>query len=120
LVEKKQDKLVHGVAFEDFKTIADVLMQVCIRHDILKFVSHLKLSNLKFPEMGRVEGEESPILNTRAGVPVKIEVMSTPDETQALLEQFLVLPEMDARQSRRAAYAAEKLAQTAHEYVPTS
>ena len=45
LVEKKKDKTVNGVTFDDFKTLADVLIQESIKHDVLALVK-LCLLNL--------------------------------------------------------------------------
>ncbi|NXI47920.1 INPP phosphatase, partial [Galbula dea] len=85
----------------DFKTLADVLIQQVVRHDLGK----------EFPELqGHIYGEESNEFPTVRGDTVTVKVCATPEDTAALL--FSVLDPSRA--------AAELLADAAHQDVVLS
>ncbi|NXH13249.1 INPP phosphatase, partial [Bucco capensis] len=86
---------------QDFKTLADVLIQEVIKHDLGK----------KFPELqGHIHGEESNEFQTVQGDTVTVQVCATPEDTAALLLSVL--------EPERA--AAELLAAAAHRDVVLS
>ncbi|XP_075581118.1 inositol polyphosphate 1-phosphatase [Pelecanus crispus] len=83
---------------QDFKTLADVLIQEVIKHDLGK----------EFPALqGHIHGEESNEFRTGQGETVAVKVCATPGETAALLLSVL--------QPERA--AAELLAAAVHQDV---
>ncbi|NXT28152.1 INPP phosphatase, partial [Syrrhaptes paradoxus] len=82
---------------QDFKTLADVLIQEVIKHDLGK----------EFPELqGHIHGEESNEFRNTQGDTVTVRVCATPEDTAALL--LAVLDECEA---------AELLAAAAHRDV---
>ncbi|KAM9252321.1 LOW QUALITY PROTEIN: inositol polyphosphate 1-phosphatase [Cariama cristata] len=83
---------------QDFKTLADVLIQEVIKHDLGK----------EFPELqGHIHGEESNEFRNGQGETVAVRVCATPGDTAALLLAVL--------EPERA--AAELLAAAAHQDV---
>ncbi|XP_062486554.1 inositol polyphosphate 1-phosphatase [Pezoporus occidentalis] len=61
---------------QDFKTLADVLIQEVIKHDLGK----------EFPELqGHIHGEESSEFRSPEGEMVTVRVCATPEDTAALL-----------------------------------
>ncbi|NWS65091.1 INPP phosphatase, partial [Chunga burmeisteri] len=83
---------------QDFKTLADVLIQEVIKHDLGK----------EFPELqGHIHGEESNEFRNGQGEMVAVRVCATPGDTAALLLAVL--------EPERA--AAELLAAAAHQDV---
>ncbi|KAM6106248.1 LOW QUALITY PROTEIN: inositol polyphosphate 1-phosphatase [Pterocles gutturalis] len=80
---------------QDFKTLADVLIQEIIKHDLGK----------EFPELqGHIHGEESNKFQNTQGDTVTVRVCATPEDTAALL-----LAVLDPERK-----AAELLAAAAH------
>ncbi|NXX81960.1 INPP phosphatase, partial [Urocolius indicus] len=83
---------------QDFKTLADVLIQEVIKHDLGK----------EFPELqGHIHGEESNEFRNGQGETVEVRVCATPGDTAALLRSVLE-PEREA---------AELLAAAVHQDV---
>ncbi|NXL69091.1 INPP phosphatase, partial [Chordeiles acutipennis] len=83
---------------QDFKTLADVLIQEVIKHDLGK----------EFPELqGHIHGEESNEFKNGQGETVAVQVCATPGDTAALLLSVL--------EPERA--AAELLAAAVHQDV---
>ncbi|XP_063277055.1 inositol polyphosphate 1-phosphatase isoform X2 [Prinia subflava] len=83
----------------DFKTLADVLIQELIKHDL----------GTQFPELrGHIHGEESSEFKDAEGGTVTVQVGATPGDTAALL--LAVLGPEQAR-------AAELLAEAVHREV---
>ncbi|NXT51059.1 INPP phosphatase, partial [Pluvianellus socialis] len=83
---------------QDFKTLADVLIQEVIKHDLGK----------EFPELqGHIHGEESNEFSNGQGETVTVRVCATPGDTAALLLSVLE-PARDA---------AELLAAAVHQDV---
>ncbi|KAM8990424.1 inositol polyphosphate 1-phosphatase [Ara ararauna] len=71
---------------QDFKTLADVLIQEVIKHDLGK----------EFPELqGHIHGEESNEFRSPEGETVMVRVCATPGDTAALLLTVLA-PEREA------------------------
>ncbi|KAM4644092.1 inositol polyphosphate 1-phosphatase isoform 2-T2 [Amazona ochrocephala] len=71
---------------QDFKTLADVLIQEVIKHDLGK----------EFPELqGHIHGEESNEFRSPEGETVTVQVCATPGDTAALLLAVLA-PEREA------------------------
>ncbi|XP_053907363.1 inositol polyphosphate 1-phosphatase [Cuculus canorus] len=82
----------------DFKTLADVLIQEVIKHDL----------GQQFPELqGHIHGEESNEFTTAQGATVRVQVGSSPGDTAATLRRVLE-PHHEA---------AELLAAAAHRAV---
>uniref|UniRef100_A0A1A9WHT0 Inositol polyphosphate 1-phosphatase n=1 Tax=Glossina brevipalpis TaxID=37001 RepID=A0A1A9WHT0_9MUSC len=81
LVQEKTGKEANAARFEhDFKTLADVLIQETIKHDV----------GVEFPEMlENIQGEESPSFANATGKAVKIYVGATEEETTECLLQVL-------------------------------
>ncbi|XP_041330157.1 inositol polyphosphate 1-phosphatase, partial [Pyrgilauda ruficollis] len=83
----------------DFKTLADVLIQELIKHDL----------GTQFPELrGHIHGEESSEFRDARGGTVTVRVCATPGDTVALL-----LAVLGPEQTR----AAELLAEAVHQEV---
>ncbi|RMB92423.1 hypothetical protein DUI87_31140 [Hirundo rustica rustica] len=84
---------------EDFKTLADVLIQELIKHDL----------GTQFPELrGHIHGEESSEFRDAEGGTVTVRVCATPGDTVALLLAVLGPEQMRA---------AELLAEAVHREV---
>ncbi|XP_062366833.1 LOW QUALITY PROTEIN: inositol polyphosphate 1-phosphatase [Cinclus cinclus] len=84
---------------QDFKTLADVLIQEVIKHDL----------GTQFPELrGHIHGEESNEFRDVQGGTVTVRVCATPGDTVALL-----LAVLGPKQTK----AAELLAETVHREV---
>ncbi|KAL7288220.1 hypothetical protein TKK_0017768 [Trichogramma kaykai] len=80
LVQEKSAAEKNPRFFQDFKTLADVLIQETIRHDI----------GIEFPELsGAVKGEENNVFSNTLGETITVEVCSSQDETAALLKKVL-------------------------------
>lgn len=95
LVEEKAGPDRNPRFVHDFKTLADVLIQEMVRHDLACL----------HPELGRgVRGEESNKFTNSLGETVCVEVQSTQEQTARLLERVL-----DGNSA-----AAAKLAQIVH------
>ncbi|XP_063977711.1 inositol polyphosphate 1-phosphatase [Diachasmimorpha longicaudata] len=101
LIQEKSEEEKNPRFFHDFKTLADVLIQETIRHDI----------GLEFPELAkRVKGEETNVFSNTLGKTVTIEVLPTQIETRNLLAQVL----------DNNIITAETLANEIHRDVPVS
>ncbi|XP_053595126.1 inositol polyphosphate 1-phosphatase-like [Microplitis demolitor] len=80
LIQEKSDDEKNPRFFRDFKTLADVLIQETIRHDI----------GGEFPELAQmVKGEETNVFSNTLDKTIVVEVCSTCDETKNLLSQVL-------------------------------
>uniref|UniRef100_A0A1B0G6A9 Uncharacterized protein n=1 Tax=Glossina morsitans morsitans TaxID=37546 RepID=A0A1B0G6A9_GLOMM len=80
LVQEKTGKEANARFEHDFKTLADVLIQETIKHDV----------GGEFPEMlENIQGEESPSFANATGKAVSICVGATEEETTACLLQVL-------------------------------
>ncbi|XP_066581792.1 inositol polyphosphate 1-phosphatase isoform X1 [Prorops nasuta] len=80
LVQEKSDEEKNPRFFQDFKTLADVLIQETIRHDI----------EIEFPELAKmVQGEENNIFSNTLGESVIVEIQSDSDKTTALLAKVM-------------------------------
>ncbi|XP_031829066.1 inositol polyphosphate 1-phosphatase isoform X2 [Nomia melanderi] len=80
LVQEKSEEEKNPRFFQDFKTLADVLIQETIKHDIEK----------EFPELAKVlQGEENNIFSNAVGETVIIKVCSTIEETVQLLAKVM-------------------------------
>ncbi|XP_030767826.1 inositol polyphosphate 1-phosphatase isoform X2 [Sitophilus oryzae] len=76
LTEQKDSSEANPKFHEDFKTLADVLIQEMVRHDV----------SLKFPEIKtKIEGEENCHFWNRLGEEVNIEIKSSEEETTKML-----------------------------------
>ncbi|RZC41458.1 inositol polyphosphate 1-phosphatase [Asbolus verrucosus] len=98
LIQKKSSKEANPRFVDDFKTLADVLIQELVKNQIGK----------QFPELQRsIKGEENNIFSNQLGETIQVEVKESEEETAALLQ--VVLNE-DAR-------AAQLLAREVHRDV---
>ncbi|XP_043267278.1 inositol polyphosphate 1-phosphatase [Venturia canescens] len=80
LVQEKHGDEKNPRFFQDFKTLADVLIQETIRHDI----------GIEFPELAKmVRGEETNVFSNTLGKTVVVEVCPTSTETTQLLAEVL-------------------------------
>ncbi|XP_033334491.2 inositol polyphosphate 1-phosphatase [Megalopta genalis] len=80
LVQEKSQEEKNPRFFQDFKTLADVLIQETIKHDIEK----------EFPELSKeVHGEENNIFSNTIGETIIIKVCSTIEETTELLAKVM-------------------------------
>ncbi|XP_015588416.1 inositol polyphosphate 1-phosphatase isoform X2 [Cephus cinctus] len=80
LVQEKSEEEKNPRFFQDFKTLADVLIQETIRHDI----------GIEFPELAKkVKGEESNVFSNALGETVIVQVYPSPEETTQLLIKVL-------------------------------
>ncbi|XP_008211543.1 inositol polyphosphate 1-phosphatase [Nasonia vitripennis] len=80
LVQEKSAEEKNPRFFQDFKTLADVLIQETIRHDI----------GLEFPELaGAVKGEENNVFSNTLGETITVEICSTEKQTSELLKKVL-------------------------------
>ncbi|XP_052809145.1 inositol polyphosphate 1-phosphatase-like [Mya arenaria] len=80
LVQEKKGKQKNERFLQDFKTLADVLVQELVKFDL----------KTKFPGMAdSIHGEESTKFTNTLGDTVRVEIQDTPEETQNLLRQVL-------------------------------
>ncbi|KAK0172864.1 hypothetical protein PV328_006131 [Microctonus aethiopoides] len=80
LIQEKKDDEKNPRFFQDFKTLADVLIQECIRHEIKQ----------EFPELAKmVRGEETNVFSNTLGKTVVVEVRPSCPETTELLSVVL-------------------------------
>ncbi|XP_043252489.1 inositol polyphosphate 1-phosphatase [Colletes gigas] len=80
LVQEKSEEEKNPRFFRDFKTLADVLIQETIRHDI----------EIEFPELAKVvQGEENNTFSNAMGESIVVEVCSTIEETTRLLAKVM-------------------------------
>ncbi|XP_011313676.1 inositol polyphosphate 1-phosphatase [Fopius arisanus] len=80
LIQEKSEEEKNPRFFHDFKTLADVLIQETIKHDI----------GLEFPQLAkRVRGEETNVFSNTLGTTVTVEVKPTQTETENLLAEIL-------------------------------
>ncbi|KAJ1520964.1 hypothetical protein ONE63_004039 [Megalurothrips usitatus] len=98
LTQKKEGDEANPRFVQDFKTLADVLIQETVRHFI----------GTQFPELApHIKGEESAKFSNALGETVTVEVKSTKEETAEMLCKVL-----DGDQA-----AAEMLAEEVHRVV---
>lgn len=77
---KNKKLLIHYRFFQDFKTLADVLIQETIRHDISKI----------FPQLeNEIKGEESNKFENALGERIVVEITENPSNTTKMLEKVL-------------------------------
>nr|XP_006643571.2 PREDICTED: inositol polyphosphate 1-phosphatase-like [Lepisosteus oculatus] len=101
LVQEKTGADKNKKFVQDFKTLADVVIQEMIKHDVGK----------QFPELvGFISGEESNKFENGLGESVTVRVCDTPRETAALLSAVL-----DGNRT-----AASLLAQAVHQDLEVS
>ncbi|XP_015436632.1 PREDICTED: inositol polyphosphate 1-phosphatase [Dufourea novaeangliae] len=80
LVQEKSEEEKNPRFFQDFKTLADVLIQETVKHDIER----------EFPELVKaVQGEENNIFSNAMGETIVITVCSTIEETTELLAKVM-------------------------------
>lgn len=80
LVQEKTGEAKNQRFAQDFKTLADVLIQEVVRHDV----------TAKFPQLDHhIYGEESNLFTDQHGEAVKIEVQSNKEQTASLLAKLL-------------------------------
>lgn len=80
LVQEKSEEEKNPRFFQDFKTLADVLIQETIKHDI----------GLEFPELAKVvQGEETNTFSNAMGESIVVEVCPTVEETTELLAKVM-------------------------------
>ncbi|XP_029038584.2 inositol polyphosphate 1-phosphatase [Osmia bicornis bicornis] len=80
LVQEKSEEEKNPRFFQDFKTLADVLIQETIKHEI----------GLEFPELAKlVQGEESNTFSNAMGETIVVKVCPTAEETTQLLAKVM-------------------------------
>ncbi|XP_006608019.1 inositol polyphosphate 1-phosphatase [Apis dorsata] len=80
LVQEKSEEEKNPRFFQDFKTLADVLIQETIKHDI----------GLEFPELAKVvQGEETNTFSNAMGESIIVGICSTSEETTQLLAKVM-------------------------------
>lgn len=80
LVQEKSAEEKNPRFFKDFKTLADVLIQETIKHDI----------QAEFPELAKVvQGEENNTFSNTMGETIIVKVLSTVEETARLLAKVM-------------------------------
>lgn len=80
LVQEKSEEEKNPRFFQDFKTLADVLIQETIKHDI----------GLEFPELAKVvQGEENNTFSNAVGETIVVQVCPTIEETVQLLAKVM-------------------------------
>lgn len=80
LVQEKSAEEKNPRFFQDFKTLADVLIQETIRHDI----------EVEFPELAKlVQGEESNTFSNILGESIIVQICSSVEETTELLAKVM-------------------------------
>ncbi|CAK9828824.1 Inositol polyphosphate 1-phosphatase [Anthophora retusa] len=80
LIQEKSEEEKNPRFFQDFKTLADVLIQETIKHDI----------GLEFPELTKiVQGEENNTFSNAMGESIVVEVCPTIEETTQLLAKVM-------------------------------
>ncbi|XP_053554591.1 inositol polyphosphate 1-phosphatase [Bombina bombina] len=95
LIEEKKEGEKNKKFVTDFKTLADVLVQEVIKHDMGK----------KFPGLEKhIAGEESNQFTNELGEKIIVEVRSTEEETARLLQKVLDDNETAARTLARAVH----------------
>ncbi|KAG8432798.1 hypothetical protein GDO86_017152 [Hymenochirus boettgeri] len=101
LIEEKKEGEKNKKFLTDFKTLADVLVQEVIKHDIAK----------KFPGLEKnIAGEESNTFTNELGEKIVVQICPTEEETANLLQ--IVLDNNEA--------ASKALARAAHQDVDVS
>ncbi|XP_074032748.1 inositol polyphosphate 1-phosphatase isoform X2 [Leptinotarsa decemlineata] len=80
LVQRKTKKEANPRFIDDFKTLADVLIQEMVKHDI----------GSQFQELSsHIKGEENNVFRNQLGQEICVEVMPSQQETSNLLEKVL-------------------------------
>ncbi|XP_067203103.1 inositol polyphosphate 1-phosphatase isoform X2 [Linepithema humile] len=80
LVQEKSLEEKNPRFFQDFKTLADVLIQETIRHDI----------EIEFPELAKlVQGEETNVFSNTLGESIIVDVCSCSEDTTQLLTKVM-------------------------------
>ncbi|XP_069111278.1 inositol polyphosphate 1-phosphatase-like [Argopecten irradians] len=98
LVEEKTGNSKNQRFVQDFKTLADVLVQEIVRHDLTEKIPDIK---------GSIYGEESNTFTNAVGESITVEIQTTKQQTTDLLSKVL-----DGNER-----AADLLAREAHESV---
>ncbi|XP_033762742.1 inositol polyphosphate 1-phosphatase-like [Pecten maximus] len=98
LVEEKTGDSKNQRFVQDFKTLADVLVQEIVRHDLTEKIPDIK---------GSIYGEESNTFTNAVGESITVEIQATKQHTTDLLNKVL-----DGNKR-----AADLLAREAHESV---
>ncbi|XP_050510899.1 inositol polyphosphate 1-phosphatase [Diabrotica virgifera virgifera] len=80
LVQKKKTTEANPRFVEDFKTLADVLIQEMVKHDIGKQFNELSAN---------IKGEENNVFKNKLGEKICVEVKPSEEETSTLLEIVL-------------------------------
>ncbi|CAG9863153.1 unnamed protein product [Phyllotreta striolata] len=80
LVQKKNSNEANPRFVEDFKTLADVLIQEMVKHDIGHQFKELSSS---------IRGEENNVFKNKLGDKIRVEVKPTEEDTSNLLEMVL-------------------------------
>lgn len=100
LIEEKSGSEKNERFLHDFKTLADVVIQETIKHDVGKL----------FPELvANIKGEEGNKFENKLGESVTVEITDDPNDTKALLLKVLDGNEI----------AAEALTEEIHKVVST-
>lgn len=95
LIEEKKEDEKNKKFLTDFKTLADVLVQEVIKHDLGK----------KFPGLEKnVRGEESNEFTNELGEKITVQVCPTEEETASLLQKVLDNNTMAAKTLARAVH----------------
>ncbi|KAJ8976593.1 hypothetical protein NQ317_004691 [Molorchus minor] len=79
LVQKKRSNEANPRFVEDFKTLADVLIQEMIKHDIKQ----------QFQALSNISGEENNVLENKLGIKICVVVKESEKETADLLSTVL-------------------------------
>ncbi|KRT83983.1 hypothetical protein AMK59_882, partial [Oryctes borbonicus] len=80
LVQEKSQSEANPRFVQDFKTLADVLIQETIKHDVGR----------KFPALvNNINGEESNTFSNCLGETIEVKVLNSEEETSSLLEKVL-------------------------------
>ncbi|XP_018572429.1 inositol polyphosphate 1-phosphatase [Anoplophora glabripennis] len=79
LIQKKKNDEANPRFVDDFKTLADVLIQEMVKHDIKN----------QFQELSDILGEENNTFENKLGEKICVEIKNTEEETSNLLETVL-------------------------------
>jgi inositol polyphosphate 1-phosphatase len=95
-VEEKTGEDKNAKFDQDFKTLADVLIQETVRHDV----------GAAFPQLAsRIMGEESNMFTNQLGESITVEIQDTEEATKALLMKVLDNNDVAARLLSTQVYA---------------
>ncbi|CAB3386120.1 Hypothetical predicted protein [Cloeon dipterum] len=80
LVQEKSNEEKNQRFVQDFKTLADVLIQETVKHEL----------GSKFPELiGFIQGEESNVFTNTLGETIEVKIMGSQEDTAELLSKVL-------------------------------